>query len=75
MLLAVFSNDDRKLNTGLTAEWFRNWFCEKYTWPMLVVDSSRPPRMPMTIKGMNRMLVAVAASRRLGFFAQKGIAL
>ena len=61
MLLAVFSNDDRKLNTGLTAEWFRNWFCEKYTCPMFVVDSSRPPRMPMMNRGMNSRLVTVAA--------------
>ena len=28
--------------------------CEKYTCPMLVVDSSSPPRMPITTNGINK---------------------
>ena len=42
-LLAVFSIEAKKLNTGFTAEWFKNWFSEKYTCPIFVVDSSNLP--------------------------------
>ena len=51
-LLAVFSIEAKKLNTGFTAEWFKNWFSEKYTCPIFVVDSSNPPLTPITNSGI-----------------------
>ena len=54
-------NDDKKLNTGLTAAWLKNCFCEKYTCPTLDVDSPTPPLMPMIING-NRSTISTLIS-------------
>lgn len=41
----------------------RGGICEKYTCPMLVVDSLVPPRMPMTIRGIRHTYRAVSIIR------------